>query len=202
MNDSAARGRAHPWFHAIETTRRIIRRTDAFRHATISAASESFRPNRFGSPESTRQMSYTPTSISAIIAMSKTTVAVPAPVAFSERGILPRLVGHFGLRQRIRPGLHGGTGCSDGLVKTIPPFVRMLFYVIEAVPRPHVPVCPEWFCTQVKCISRPNTLPRDAKNKRSRHFVPRDRHEKSAPNNRIGHFPMIPSFGLMARNGM
>ncbi|WP_368100706.1 hypothetical protein [Bifidobacterium bifidum] len=80
MNDSAARGRAHPWFHAIETTRRIIRRTDAFRHATISAASGSFRPNRFGSPESTRQMSYTPTSISAIIAVSKTTVAVPAPV--------------------------------------------------------------------------------------------------------------------------
>ncbi|MGE8595933.1 hypothetical protein [Bifidobacterium bifidum] len=99
MNDSAARGRAHPWFHAIETTRRIIRRTDAFWHATISAASESFRPNRFGSPESTRQMSYTPTSISAIIAMSKTTVAVPAPVAFSERGILPRLAGRLGLRQ-------------------------------------------------------------------------------------------------------
>ena len=163
MNDSAARGRAHPWFHAIETTRRIIRRTDAFRHATISAASESSRPNRFGSPESTRQMSYTPTSISAIIAVSKTTVAVPAPVAFSERGILPRLAGHLGLRQRIRPGLHGGTGCSDGLVKT---------------------------------------LPRNAKNKRSRHFVPHDRHEKSAPINRIGHFPMIPSFGLMARNDM
>ena len=52
--------------------------------------------------------------------MSKTTVAVPAPVAFSERGILPRLAGHLGLRQRIRPGLHGGTGCSDGLVKTLP----------------------------------------------------------------------------------
>jgi len=26
--------------------------------------------------------------------------------------------------------------------------------------------------------------------------------KKNAPNNRIGHFPMIPSFGLMARDGM